>query len=146
MPAVARGTYDVTYEGTGNWPFNTAYSSSFGLKASVNRMSSLGQAGRWVASGVPVVASIKWNNLSSEPQLTGAPLSSSNGHLLVIRGFDSLGNVVVNDPAGSDESEFRRVYRRDEFARAWDGSGGIIYLIYPDGWRTPETIYARGSW
>ncbi len=52
---------------------------------------------------------------------------------MVIRGFDSSGNVVVNDPAGSDESEVRRVYRRDEFARAWDGSGGIVYLIYPDG-------------
>jgi len=46
VPAVARGTYDATYEGTGNWPLNTAYVSSFGLKASVNRMSSLGQAGR----------------------------------------------------------------------------------------------------
>lgn len=95
---------------------------------------------------MPVVASINWNNLSNEPQLTGAPLTSSNGHLLVIRGSDSLGNVVVYDPAGSDESEVRRVYRRGEFARAWDGSGGIVYLIYPDGWRTPETIYARGSW
>jgi len=46
VPAVARRTYDATYEGTGNWPLNTAYVSSFGLKASVNRMSSLGQAGR----------------------------------------------------------------------------------------------------
>jgi hypothetical protein len=52
---------------------------------------------------------------------------------LVIRGFDSSENVVVNDPVGSDESEVRRLYRRDEFARAWGGSGGIVYLIYPDG-------------
>lgn len=52
---------------------------------------------------------------------------------MVIRGFDSSGNVVVNDPVGSDESEVRRLYRRDEFARAWGGSGGIVYLIYPDG-------------
>jgi hypothetical protein len=38
--------------------------------------------------------------------------------LLVIRGFDSSGNVIVNDPAGRDDSRVRRVYRRDEFARA----------------------------
>jgi hypothetical protein len=52
--------------------------------------------------------------------------------LLVILGFDSSGNVIVNDPAGSDDSEVRRVYQRDEFASAWfSGSGGIAYLVYP---------------
>ena len=55
--------------------------------------------------------------------------------LLVIRGFDSSGNVIVNDPAGRDDSRVRRVYRRNEFARAWfcSGSGGVAYLVYPDG-------------
>ncbi|MDQ4063854.1 MAG: peptidase C39 family protein, partial [Actinomycetota bacterium] len=147
VPTVVQGTYDAVYEGTGNWPFNTAYASSFGLVASVNRFSSLGQVERWVASGVPVIASIKWDNRDSEQQLTGAPLPSSDGHLLVVRGFDSLGNVVVNDPAGGDDSRVRRVYRRDEFSRAWfSGSGGVVYLVYPEGWSIPDRTYARGSW
>ncbi len=39
----------------------------------------------------------------------------------------------VNDPAGCDDSRVRRVYNREEFARAWaSGSGGIAYLICPD--------------
>lgn len=147
VPEVARGTYDAAYEGNGNWPFNAAYASSFCLEATVNRMGSLGQAGRWVAAGVPVVASIEWNNERSGQQLTGAPLTSSGGHLLVIRGFDLSGNVVVNDPAGSDDASVRRVYRRDEFARAWfRGSGGVVYLVYPDRWSTPDRACARGSW
>ena len=51
---------------------------------------------------------------------------------MVVLGFDSSGNVIVNDPAGSEDSEVRRVYSREEFARAWfSGSGGIAYLVYP---------------
>ncbi len=147
VPTVVWGTYDADYEGTGNWPFNTAYASSFGLVASVNRFSSLGQVEWWVVSGVPVVASIKWDNRDSEQQLTGAPLPSSNGHLLVVQGFNSSGNVIVNDPAGGDESRVRCVYRRDEFSRAWlSGSGGVVYLVYPEGWSIPDGTYARGSW
>jgi hypothetical protein len=142
VPTVARGTYDYVYEGNGNWSFNTAYASSFGLKASVSRFSSLEQVERWVASGVPIVASIAWKN----GQLSGAPVPESNGHLLVIRGFDRSGDVIVNDPAGCDGSQVRRVYRRDEFARAWGGSGGVVYLVYPNGWSTPDPTYGQGSW
>jgi Peptidase_C39 like family len=132
VPVVAAGTYDHAYQGWGNWPFNTAYASAYGLRSTVSRFSSVEQLERWIDSGVPVVASIAWDNSHSEQSLSGAPLTSSDGHLLVILGFDSSGNVIVNDPAGSDDSEVRRVYQRDEFARAWfSGSGGIAYLVYP---------------
>lgn len=144
VPTVARGTYDPAYRGWGNWPFNTAYASSFGLKASVNRFSSLGQVERWVAKGVPVIASISW----SSGQLTGAPIPASNGHLLVIRGFDRAGRyVIVNDPAASGNSGVRRVYDREQFARAWfRRSGGVAYIVHPRGWPVPSTADARGSW
>jgi hypothetical protein len=127
--AVVRGTYDYTYGGNGNWSFNTAYASSLGFGASVRRFDSLGQVERCVAAGVPVVASIAWKR----GELSGAPMPCSEGHLLVIRGFDSSGNILVNDPAGRDDSCVRRVYSRDEFARAWfcTGSGGVAYLVYP---------------
>ncbi len=147
VPVVAAGTHDYVYQGWGNWPFNTAYASAYGLEASVNRFSSIEQVEQWIEMGVPVVASIAWDNSYGERQLSGAPLTWSDGHLLVIRGFDSSGNVVVNDPAGSDDSQVRRVYDRDEFARAWfSGSGGIVYLVYPVGWSTPNSAYAQGSW
>jgi hypothetical protein len=144
VPAVVRGTYDYAYEGNGNWPFNTAYASSLGFDASVRRIDSLEEVERCVAAGVPVVASIAWKN----GQLSRAPIPESEGHLLVIRGFDRSGNVVVNDPAGRDDSRVRRVYRRGEFARAWfcSGSGGVAYLAYPDGSASYRAVDAvRGS-
>ena len=139
VPVVAAGTYDHAYRGWGNWPFNTAYASAYGLRATVSRFSSIDQVEWWIDAGIPVVASMAWDNGYGEQTLSGAPLQSSDGHLLVILGFDSSGNVIVNDPAGSDDSEVRRVYPRDEFARAWfSGSGGIVYLVYPVGWSTPS--------
>ena len=141
---VARGTYDYVYRGNGNWPFNTAYAGTNGLKASVNRFSSLGQVERWVSKGVPVVASISWGR----GDLTGAPIPASSGHLLVIRGFTNAGNVIVNDPAASSNSGVRRAYQRDEFYRAWfkSGSGGVAYIVRPEGWPVPDRTYSHGSW
>lgn len=145
VPTVAAGTYDYAYRGNGNWPFNTAYASAYGLRASVNRFSSLGQVERWISKGVPVIASISWGS----GQLSGAPIPASNGHLLVIRGFDKSGKyVIVNDPAAGSNSGVRRVYSRQQFADAWleRGSGGVAYLVYPKGWKIPDQTYARGSW
>jgi hypothetical protein len=97
VDAVARGVYDHGYDGTGNWPFNTAYAASrlVGGSAFVARLRDLSEAERFVAAGIPVVASIAFGR----GELTGAPISSSNGHLLVIVGFTADGDVVVNDPA-----------------------------------------------
>ena len=144
VPSVARGTYDYVYGGNGNWPFNAAYAASYGLKASVNRFSSLGQVERWIAKGVPVIASISWGR----GDLTHAPIPASSGHLLVIRGFTEAGNVIVNDPAANSNSGVRRVYQRDEFRRSWlkSGSGGVAYLVRPESWLVPDRTYARGSW
>jgi hypothetical protein len=141
---VARGTYDYGYRGNGNWPFNTAYAASYGLKASVNSFSSLGQVERWIAKGVPVIASISWGR----GRLTGAPIPASSGHLLVIRGFTEAGNVIVNDPAAGRNSGVRRIYQRDEFHRAWfkSGSGGVAYLVRPESWPVPDRTCARGTW
>jgi uncharacterized protein YvpB len=144
VPTVAHGTYDYGYRGNGNWPFNTAYAAAYGLKTSVNRFSSLGQVERWIAKGVPVIASISWGR----GRLTGAPIPASSGHLLVIRGFTEAGNVIVNDPAAGSNSVVRRIYQRDEFHRAWfeSGSGGVAYLVRPERWPVPDRTYARGTW
>ena len=77
-------------------------------------------------AGVPLVASVAFGR----NQLTGAPISTSNGHLMVIVGFEADGDVVVNDPAGADNTAVRRVYDRDEFEDIWiNASGGTVYVI-----------------
>jgi hypothetical protein len=137
---VARRTYDTAYEGTGNWPFNTAYAASRGLSAFVTRLRSLAEAESFIAAGIPVIASISF----SAGGLAGAPISATAGHLLVIVGFTSSGDVVVNDPAASTASGVRRTYDRAEFEKAWlSGSGGTVYVLHDDAHPLPGS---PGNW
>src|SRR5512144_1080516 len=97
--AAVAGVYDWIYDGHGNWPFNTAYAAtkSVGtgrLEGYVARFTSLEQAERFIAAGVPVIMSIAWN----KGDLTGSSVGSTNGHLLVLVGFDAKGDPIVNDP------------------------------------------------
>jgi hypothetical protein len=98
----------------------------------------------WISKKVPVITSISWRR----GDLTGAPIPVSSGHLLVIRGFIRSGDMIVNDPAAEGNTGVRRVYQREEFSRAWleRGSGGVAYLVYPEGWQTPGRTQALGSW
>jgi hypothetical protein len=137
---VARRTYDLAYEGTGNWPFNTAYAASRGLSAFVTRLRSLSEAEQLVAAGIPVIASVSF----SSGALYGAPISSTAGHLLVIVGFTASGDVVVNDPAAATNSGVRRTYNRAQFEAAWlGGSGGTAYVIHDDAHPLPAS---PGNW
>jgi hypothetical protein len=123
----ARFTYDVAYRGTGNWPFNTAYASRFGLSARVLQLGSLNDAERYIAAGVPLVASITHAPGALPGFLNNA---GTNGHLLVIVGFTATGDVIANDPAATSDATVRRVYGREAFERAWiGGSGGVVYVI-----------------
>ena len=132
----ARYTYASGYDGTGDWPFNTAYAGRFHLDAFVTRLRSLRQAAAFVKAGIPLVASISFG----PGELDGAPIGSTAGHLVVIRGFTAGGRVIVNDPAASSAQTVRRVYRRDQFERAWVGStGGVVYVIRPAGRALPPS-------
>jgi hypothetical protein len=143
VPHVARMVYDTHLGGTGNWPFNTAYAASRTGHAFVTRLRSLREAERFIAAGIPLIASVTF----SSGQLSGAPISSTSGHLLVIVGFTSSGDVVVNDPAASSRSGVRRTYDRGQFEDAWlkrypsgssmRGSGGMVYVITDDAHPLP---------
>ncbi|MCW2825151.1 MAG: hypothetical protein JWQ91_2068 [Aeromicrobium sp.] len=124
----ARYTFDHRYDGTGNWPFNTAYAAGYSLDTFVTRLDSLRDAEAFIKAGIPLVASVAFG----KGELTGAPISSTPGHLLVVRGFSSTGKVIANDPAASKSSTVRRVYSRAQFEKAWlRGSGGVVYVIRP---------------
>ncbi len=137
----ARMTYDYDYQGTGNWPFNTAYAASLTGQAFVTRLRSLREAERFIAAGIPLVASVAFG----PGELTGAPISSSEGHLLVIVGFTDSGDVVVNDPAAKTRAGVRLTYDRGEFEDAWiPTSGGTVYVITDDAHPLPAN--SPGSW
>ena len=66
---------------------------------------------------------------------TGAPISASNGHLLVIVGFEADGDVVVNDPAGATNADVRRIYDRAQFE-------DLARRLRRDGVRRPQPLTA----
>jgi hypothetical protein len=130
----ARYTYASGYDGAGMWPFNTAYAGRFGVDAFVTRLRSMREAELFIAAGIPLVASIAFD----KGELDGAPIDSTNGHLLVIRGFTRSGDVRVDDPAAPSAKTVARTYRRGQFQRAWIGAtGGVVYVIHPRSVRLP---------
>ena len=132
--AAVDGVFDWVYDGHGNWPFNTAYAATQGQEGYVARFTSLAEAEKWIAVGVPVVMSIAWK----KGELTGSTIPSTNGHLLVLVGFDASGNPIINDPAAASDAGVRVTYLRSEFEPLWlQASGGTVYLIYPPGWPVP---------
>jgi hypothetical protein len=160
----ARYTYDWGYQGTGNWPFNTAYAASFGrsgadsawphLDAMVSRLNSLWELEVLVAAGFPVITS----QLFTKQEMG---IYSTDGHLWVVIGFTRDGTgVIVNDPASNSDSNVYTVYDRREFEIVWlrttytkpdgsqgSGSGGICYIIKPHDRALPPVVDpASPSW
>lgn len=126
---VVSGVRDGTAGLYGNWPLNTAYAATQGFDAQVARFHSVEQLQNEIAGGRPVIVSIRF----SAGQLSNAPINSTSGHLIVVRGFTADGDVIVNDPAAPSHDTVRRVYQRDQFSRVWLSSGGIAYTLAPTG-------------
>jgi hypothetical protein len=141
VPEVASSVYDETYAGTGNWAFNTAFAGSFnGMRSYVTRCNDISEVEDWIAAGIPVVLSARWDWLQP-----GRPLDAA-GHLIVCIGFTDKGDVVVNDPAAHLDrgQSVRQVYKREDVIHSWSKSHQAIYLIYPIDANIPENRY--GHW
>lgn len=129
VPVAAKAMWDSAYDGSGNWAFNAAYAGAKGMRAYVTRFSSLTDLEPFIARGVPLALSIGWE----VGTLSGAHVSSSRGHIVVLRGFDKRGDPIINDPAAKSNASVRTVYDRAQLERAWIAhSGGIVYLIEPN--------------
>jgi len=130
----AEHTFDHGYGGAGNWPFNTAYAATYGLRGHVTRLRSLTELETYVARGVPVITSQSFR----ADELDGAGYGTA-GHIMVVVGFTESGDVIANDPASASNDTVRHVYRRAQFETVWlrtkrpegDGPGGIVYLVEP---------------
>jgi hypothetical protein len=136
VPTAATHTYDWVYRGTGNWAFNTAYASAMAdgaLHGLVARFDAFAPIERLVAAGIPVSISIAY-----EPgELPGGAARRTDGHLIVVKGFTTTGDVVVNDPAFGSNETTHATYPRAELWRAWRHSRGAAYILWPAGTALP---------
>ena len=140
-PATAAGVYDSHfYHHTGNWPFNTAFAGSLkGMRAYVTRLSDISELEDWIAAGIPVMISARYDLLldGRKPDLSG--------HLTVCRGFTENGDLVINDPWTDLKVEsVRHIYKRASVIRAWATSHNTVYLVYPENWPVPKDRF--GHW
>ncbi len=125
---VAALTLDPHFGIYGNWPRNVQAAFSVGVPGYLTRLNTWGELERLVASGNPVIIAI-----AVEPgELRGAPYADTRGHLIVVEGFDSDGNVLVNDPAAPTAEQGQRTYQREDLTTVWlRRVDGTAYVLLP---------------
>lgn len=138
VPETAHAIHDSDLDGTGNWPFNTAYAGQYpGMRAYVTRLDDITELEDWIVAGfAPITSVSSFINVNHK--------GGDAGHLIVCCGFTDSGDVVVNDPGGSTEKPARKVYERQHFIDCWKKSKNTVYLVYPDDAAIPKNIY--GHW
>jgi len=124
---VAAGARDNGAGIYGNWSYNVAYAAEKGFTAWVQRCNSMEDVRKYLAQGLPIIASVR---IAAKEELEGALSAYSSGHLLVITGLtrkDNQDYVLVNDPAAHRDEDVPRQYRLDQFMKAWPKK--LVYVL-----------------
>lgn len=125
------GCWDPIEECHGNWNFNTAWTSSLGYGSFVRRHTRLSQLQGYLERGIPIPMSVSFNNGEGRP-LANAPIEKTNGHIILLKGFDGEGGALVFDPAANSDDEVPRTYSCRELEARWlEASGGACYVVMP---------------
>ncbi len=121
--------YDRYNDIYGNWLYNVQGAYMLGMKRTwVGRHNSFNELVPEILDGKPVAISIA---VRGDQALTGAPYEKTSGHLIVVRGFDEAGNVLVNDPAASNQDDGIVTYDINELTDVWVGHEGVAYHLWP---------------
>ncbi len=134
--------YDPEYGIFGNWARGVAQAGEHGLNSWLTRVRSWEEVKSYIAEGTPLIASIRFG----EGEFPSNVMSSTSGHLILIRGMTEEGDLIVNDPASPSRGD-GVVYVAEELANAWWGRGGVTYVIGADmpDWVPTYTDYAQGE-
>lgn len=126
----AHAVYDSAHQIFGNWPFNVEGAYLLGMgKTWVEVHSGFDEIYDEVASGKPVIISIAYgyNKLPNSPVH-----EETEGHLIVVVGFDGPNIVICNDPAGHGVEDGIVRYPRKELESIWVSHGGVAYHLWPE--------------
>ncbi len=122
----AEKVYDSGLDSYGSWPFNAAHAFeacrgevSFG----VIRLSSFAALHKQLSDNMPVMVSVRGS-------LKGAAKPYSDGHLLLVIGFDAQQKkVLCHDPAFDQNDKIVVGYDLESFLHAWGRSHNLAYLV-----------------
>ncbi|MDP1880250.1 MAG: C39 family peptidase [Parachlamydiaceae bacterium] len=122
----AQNAWDSGFDIYGNWVFNVVQASTILGKewnCWVERLNGFNHLYTHLSSGNPVVVSIRG-------PLPGSAQAYSQGHLLVVVGYDPLHKqVICMDPAFPSDEETNVSYELNDFIEAWNRRGKIAYIF-----------------
>lgn len=128
VQAVAAAAFDAQHDIYGNWPRNTQAAFQLGAGGYITRFRDWPEVEARLHSGQPIIASIK----TRPGELPNAPYAETDGHLIVIRGIDENGDLLVNDPAAPTAELGMLTYRRADLEHVWlRRCQGTAYIILP---------------
>ena len=123
-PLTVRGCFDPITRAYGSWPQAIHWAAAHGILGAVEVLWEWETVARILAAGVPVVTSVNF----AANQLSGAPMASTSGHLMVLYGV--LGSqVLVADPAAATHDTVLRRYDLEQFNHAWLHHRGAAYIF-----------------
>lgn len=126
---VADACYDEKHEIYGSWPRSIQAAYAFRVPGYLTRFSDWAEVEQMIANDQPLVISIR---LREGDRLRGAPYRTTEGHLMVLAGFDESGDVHVNDPALTMPEEGCYTVPREDLETAWmRNTGGVTYVLLP---------------
>lgn len=141
---LAKRVRDPRHDIYGNWPRNVQGAFESGVGGKVIRFGSVVDVYRMLAGGGIVVASI----MAKPGELSGAPYLETEGHLIVIKGYNQYGDFLVLDPAATDVEGGTRVYSKKDMAVVWlKNRRGTSYLFWKSGTKDPSAeLNESSSW
>lgn len=124
---IADAAYDQQHNIYGNWPRNIQAAWEQGVPGRLQRFGCLTEVYALLAADKLVVASIK----VAPGQLSNAPYASTDGHLILIKGYTPRGDLLVSDPAASDAAGGERIYSREDLSLVWlRNRKGTAYVFW----------------
>ena len=131
---IVEGCYDPATKAYGKWPLAIYWANQLSLVGAVEALESWQAVTQVLAEQCLIVCSIRF----AKNSLSGAPLETSAGHLVVLYGIDASDQaqpyVLVMDPAGKTPEAVQRRYKLSEFSSAWlDHRGGAYIVNHPTG-------------
>ncbi len=122
---LAREIFQPDLDIYGVWPAAVCTAGRHGIAGYLLRFPDWSAAEWCLAQGMPIIASVRYG----AGELTGAAVSETLGHLLVLTGHADDA-VFVNDPAAPTASGVSRRYRLDELRRVWLERAGVGYVLF----------------
>jgi hypothetical protein len=122
---VARAVFHPRLDIYGVWPAAIRAAGALGIAGYLLRVPDWASAAWCLARGMPLIVSVRY----ASGELTGAAIDKTDGHLLVLVGYEG-DTVIVNDPAAATRREVERRYRVDELRRVWLDRTGVAYVLF----------------